>query len=62
MLIFKLCQTRLTLLTNTLTSLYCPFSVSVNKYDESCNTLDDPYARICVRYKVKYMNVKVFKG
>ena len=34
--------------------LYYPFSVSVN------NINDDPYALMCVPYKVKNMNVKVF--
>ena len=40
--------------------LYYPFSVSVNKCGRSCNINDDPYALICVPYKVKTMNVKVF--
>ena len=26
----------------------------------SCNTIDDPYALICVQDKLKHMNVKVF--
>ena len=30
-----------------------PFSVSVNKCGRSCNINDDPYAVICVPYKVK---------
>ena len=37
-----------------------PFTVSVNKCDGSCNTIDDPCARVCVLNKVKKMNVKVF--
>ena len=37
-----------------------PFTVSVNNCAEICNTIDDPYARVCVRNKVKNMNVKVF--
>ena len=36
------------------------FTVSVNKCGRSCNTANDPYARVCVLNKVKNMNVKVF--
>ena len=31
--------------------LYYPFTVSVNKYGRSCNTIDDPYARIYFQIK-----------
>ena len=40
--------------------LYYPFTVSVNKCGGSCNTIDDPYAWVCVSNNVKTMNVKVF--
>ena len=39
---------------------YYPLSVSVNKCSETCNTVDDPYARLCVQNRVKNMNLKVF--
>ena len=38
---------------------YYPFTVSVNKYCGSCNTIADLYARVGVPNKVKIMNVKV---
>ena len=40
--------------------LFFLFAVSVNKRGESCNTIDDPYTRVCVPNKVKNMNVKIF--
>ena len=40
--------------------LYYQFTVSVNKCDESYNTIDGPYARVCVLNKVESMNLKVF--
>ena len=36
------------------------FTVIVNKCGGSCNTINDPFARVCVRNEVKTMNVKVF--
>ena len=55
------CQARPTLVgINSNKNLFYPFTVSVNKYRGSCSAIDDPYARICVPYKVKNMNVKVF--
>ena len=35
------------------------FTVSVNKCGESCDTIDDPYARGCVAHKVRNVNLKV---
>ena len=40
--------------------LFHPFTVSFNKGDGNCYTIDDPYARVCVPYKVKNMILKVF--
>ena len=42
----------------TATLVNVPFTVSANKGGGSCNTIDDPYARVCV--PVKNMDVKVF--
>ena len=33
--------------------LYYTFTINVNECDESWNTTDDPYARVCVPDKVK---------
>ena len=41
-------------------TLFYLFTLSVNKSGGSCNTIDDPYAGLCVSNKVKNMNVKVF--
>ena len=56
------CQPRVTLGNlNFDESLFYPFTVaSVSKYGESCNTIDDPYARVCVPNKVENINTKVF--
>ena len=32
---------------------------SVNKCGGTCNTIDDPYAEVCIPNKVKNMNIKV---
>ena len=39
---------------------FYPFSVEINRCSGHCNTINDPDARICVSYIVKYLNVKVF--
>ena len=36
------------------------FTIGNNKFVGSCNATDDPYARVSIPNKVKYMNVKVF--
>ena len=40
----------------TLTSFY-PYSITINKYKGSCNTIDDPYSKLCVSYTMKNINV-----
>ena len=37
-----------------------PFSVKINRCSGNCNSIDDPYARICVPDIVKNLNVKIF--
>ena len=37
-----------------------PFSIETSKYGGSCNNINCPYAKICVRDVVKNLNVKVF--
>ena len=39
---------------------FYPFTVSVNNYGGTYNTIDVVYTRVCVPNKVKNMNVKVF--
>ena len=40
-------------------ALFYPYNVLVNKCSGSCNTLDDPMARICVPIIIKNVNIKV---
>ena len=36
------------------------YSIEINKCKGSCNTINDPYAKICVPDNIKNTNVKVF--
>ena len=36
------------------------FSIKVNKCSGKCNGINDPYAKLCVPYIIKNMNVKLF--
>ena len=40
--------------------MFYPFSVKVNKCSGSCNNINGPYAKLCVRDVGKNINVKVF--
>ena len=40
-------------------TLFYPYNVLVNKCSGSCNTLDDPMAKLCVPNIVKRVNKKV---
>ena len=40
-------------------SLY-RYSVKISKCSASCNNINDLYAKLCVPYVIKNMNVKVF--
>ena len=54
------CQIRLAIISiNSNEPFYYSYVVSINKYGGSCNTIEDPYGRICVPDKVKNMNVKI---
>ena len=56
------CQTRPAIVDmNSNETLFYSFTVSVNKSGRSCNTINDPYAPVCVSNKVKNINAKVFK-
>ena len=40
-------------------ALFYPYNVLVNKCSESCNTLDDPMAKMCIPNVIKRVNMKV---
>ena len=41
-------------------ALFYPYNVLVNKCIGSCNTLDDPMAKLCVPNIIKGINMKVY--
>ena len=45
---------------NTNEPIFFPYSITINKCKGSCNTINDPYAKICVPDTIKTINVKVF--
>ena len=44
---------------NTNEPVFYPYSNTSNKSKDSCSTINDPYAKICVPDTIKNMNVKV---
>ena len=40
--------------------MFYPYSISINKCKGSCNTINDPYVKLCVPDTIKNINVKVF--
>ena len=40
--------------------MFYPYSITINKCKGSCNTVNDPYAKLCVPDTIKNINVKVF--
>ena len=55
------CKTRTKIINvNNNEVVFYPFSINVNKCSESCNNINDPYAKLCVPDVVKNTNVKVF--
>ena len=40
--------------------MFYPYSIAVNKCKGSCNTINDPNAKLCVPDTIKNINVKVF--
>ena len=44
---------------NTNEPMFYPY-IKINKYKGSCNTINGPYAEICVTDTIEYINVKVF--
>ena len=45
---------------NSNNPIFYPFSVKINRCSDNCNSINDPYAKICVPDVVKNLNVKVF--
>ena len=45
---------------NTNEPLLYSYSIEINKFKGSCNTINDPYAKICIPDNIKNANVKVF--
>ena len=51
---YQPCQVKPTLIDlNYNETLHYPFVVSINKCGGRCNTIDDPYASVCISNKVK---------
>ena len=45
---------------NTNEPMFYPYNITINKCKGSCNSINDPYARLCVSDTFKNINVKVF--
>ena len=45
---------------NTNEPMFYANSVTINKYKGSCNTINNPYAKLCVPDTIKDINVKLF--
>ena len=45
---------------NTNEPIFYSYSIKINRSKGSCNTINDPYAKICVPDQIKDTNLKVF--
>ena len=45
---------------NTDESMFYPYSIKISRCKGSCNTINNPYAKICGPDQIKNINVKVF--
>ena len=43
-----------------LTPMFYPYSIKINKYKGSYNTINDPQVKLCVPDTIKNISVKVF--
>ena len=43
-----------------LTLIFYPYSITINKFKGSCNTINHPYAKLCVPDTIKNINAKLF--
>ena len=41
--------------------IFYPYNITINKCKGSCNTINDPYAKLCVPDTIEKINVKVFR-
>ena len=48
------------IIVNTNEPMFYSYSITINKCKGSCNTIYDPYAKLCVSDTIKNINVKVF--
>ena len=55
------CKIRLEIINvNTNEPLFYRYSMTINECKGSCNTINDPYAKLCVPDTIKNINIKVF--
>ena len=55
------CKTRSEIINvDTNDPMLYPYSIKINKCKGSCNTINDPYAKLCVPGTIENINVKVF--
>ena len=55
------CKTRTKIIDiNNNEPVFYPFGIKVNKCGESCNGINDSYAKLCVPDIIKNINIKVF--
>ena len=40
--------------------VFFPYSIKTSRCSDSCNNINDPYAKLCVPDVVKNINIKVF--
>ena len=45
---------------NTNEPVFYPYSIKINKFKGSCNTINYPYAKLCVPDTIKNININVF--
>ena len=45
---------------NTDEPMFYPYGIKINKCKDTCNTINDPYFKLCVSNTIIYINVKVF--
>ena len=55
------CKTRPEIINvNTNEPVFYSYSITINKSKGICNTINDPYAKLCVPDTIKNINVNVF--
>ena len=45
---------------NTNEPMFYPYSIKMHKCKGTCNTINDPYVKLCVPYTIKNINIKEF--